>query len=553
MKKIAFLLTLIILCTTIVTPALAATKKDASSAAPSSSASSKDAKASSSSKGASSVANSSSSNASSKDTATGKDASSDVKTSSGKDGSSSSASSDSAAVATDTSSTTNSLTPPFAAELHSKAVCLINLDSDQVVWQRNEQEKIYPASLTKVMTCIIALESGKDLKRETTSLKAYIQNELYNKRVDTLGGIYMGEEMVVYELLYAMMLQSANEAAMMVADYIGDGNLDLFYEMMNKKAKELGAKNTNFCNPTGLFDENNYSTAADMSLIVKYAMTIPEFKEIVTTRAYTSSPTPKHPEGIDWYSINYMQIPSNTEYYYEGLQGVKTGSLPASETGGQGIRNFASTATRDGYSYLLILMGAPAQAENGLKYENILSFIDARKLYDWAFANFTVKTLMSIGKEVSEVNVRLSWDTDRVNLVAQDKFASLVPNETTQDSVEAFVEINKDRIAETVTKKGEKDVVYINAPVEKGELLGYAKLMLNGKEVGRVPLVAAKSVTQSKALAYVDVAKKALNNFFFKFVVTFILVVLILYVVLMIIRNHNRRRYKMRRGGRGGR
>lgn len=425
-----------------------------------------------------------------------------------------------------TATSGSSFPPPFADKLHSRAIYMVNLDSGAVVYERNSQEQISPASLTKIMTCIVALENVANPENETTSLKAYIQNELYKIGGVTLGGIYMGEELSIKDLMYAMMLPSANEAAMMVADYVGDGSQEAFVEMMNAKAKEIGALNTHFSNATGLYDENNYSTAYDMALIARYAMQNPDFVEIVTTRAYTSQPTPRYPDGIPWYSSNYMQIQSHKEYYYEGLKGIKTGTLPA-----QNMRNFISTASRDGYSYLLVVMGAPTKDDKGQRYQYNLAFWDTRDLYNWAFETFTVKTLMNIGDEVSEVAVRLSWDVDNIKLLAADKFAALVPKETTEDALQAIPDIP----------------AAIDAPIKKGDVVGTARLMLGGEEIGRVRLVAAQSVQRSEALYYISVVKSFMSNFLFKLAVSFVGVVIVLYIILMLVRNHNRRRYRMRR------
>lgn len=422
-------------------------------------------------------------------------------------------------------SAATSYRPPFEDELHSKAIYMLNLDSDQPVYERNAQEQISPASLTKIMTCILALENVEDLDNEYTDLKAYIQNELYNLQVDTLGGIYLNESLCLRDLLYAMMLQSANEAAMMVADYVSDGSPEYFCELMNKKAQEIGAYNTHFANATGLYNAESYTTAYDMAQIAKYAAQMPEFMEIVTTNTYTSQPTDRHPDGITWYTINNMQRPGN-EDYYEGLRGIKTGSLPE-----QNIRNYVSTATRDGYTYLLVCLGAPDHNEEGLKYANFLPWIDTQKLYDWAFETFRVKTLMEIGAEAAEVPVRLSWDVDHVKLLAADKFATLVPNEVNEDTV----------VADPVIPE------YIDAPVEKGEPVGYVRLMLSGQEIGRVDLVAASNVERSAALYYLDKVKSFFDTFLFKFIFTFVIVILVLYIALMIVRNHNRRRYQNRR------
>lgn len=419
---------------------------------------------------------------------------------------------------------------PTEDNVNSHAVYMKNLDSGSVLFEKNAQERIWPASLTKIMTCIVALEEVGDIDKETTSLNADIQTYLYNLGGVSLGDIRMGETFTIHQLLYAMMLQSANEAAMMIADYVGKGDSSVFMDMMNQKAKEIGAKNTNFTNSTGLHDENNYSTAYDLALITEYAMENPIFEELVTTTAYKCPPTEKHPDGVTWTSINYMHL-VGSEYYYEGIKGVKTGSLPDSDVGGGGIRNFISACTRNGYTYLTVCVGAPQEREDGLRFEKNLAFVDTRNLYNWAFENFTVKTLMDVGDEVAEVPVRLSWDEDHIKLLAGSKFASLVANEVTQDSLQKLVEVPE----------------YIDAPITRGDKVGYVKLMLNGEEVGRVDLLASESVQRSSALYYADLIKSFLSTFVFKFVLTFLIVLLILYIILMIVRNRNRRRYRMRR------
>ena len=493
MKKCAFLLAIWILCASLAVPVFATGSSGGSSSADASS--SEPASSGSSSEGSSS--SSASSEASSGAAAPG----------------------DVSAV-----DSLNRYKPSFEQELYSQAIYMLNLDSDTPIYQKSPDVRMPPASLTKIMTCIVALESGLDLE-ETTPLKAYIQNELYNLQVDTLGGIYLNEELKVRDLLYAMMLQSANEAAMMVADFVGDGSIERFCEMMNEKAREIGAKNTNFANASGLYSENSYTTAYDMALIAKYAMENDKFVEIVTTLVYTSDPTERHPNGILWTSINNMQKPGN-EDYYEGLKGVKTGSLPD-----QNIRNFLWTATRDGYSYLLVCLGAPAKSPDGIAYQNFLPWFDTRKLYDWAFDTFEVKTLMEAGEEATEVAVRLNWDVDKINLLAASSFSYLVPKETGKDDVSPIPDYPQ----------------IIDAPIKKGQKIGSLKIVLAGEELGTVDLVAAETVPLSKSLYYLDQAKSFLDTFLFKFVLVFFVVILVLYIALMMIRNHNRRRYKARR------
>lgn len=441
-----------------------------------------------------------------------------------------------------TSGVSPTLPPPaFADSLLSKNICMINLDSNTIIYEKNSQERIYPASLTKIMTCIIALEKVADLDNETTTLKSYINDFLYTNSVNTLGGIYTNEELCIRDLLYASMLQSANEAAMMVADYVGGGDIEYFCEMMNQKAKEIGAKNTNFSNPTGIFDENNYSTAYDLALITQYAMQNETFVDIVTTNQYTSNPTTRSPNGITWFGRNRMQQ-SSREEYYAGVRGVKTGTLAE-----QNLHNLSTTATRDGYNYLLVVCNAPLyREEDKAEYKDDIAAKDTALLYDWAFETFEVQNLMSIGKEVAQVGVRLAWEVDHIKLVAADKFSALVPKQTTADSIEYEIVYKNAQMVPVKGKKGET-TPYIDAPVDKGQEVGYVKLMLGGQEVGRVRLVAGERVERSEWLYYVEKAKGFLGGVVFKFLISFVVIVGVLYILLMILRNHNRKRYQMRR------
>ena len=195
--------------------------------------------------------------------------------------------------------------PPDEELYQSQGIYLLNVDSGEPVYNRNEMERIQPASLTKIMTALVVLESDHDLDNETTELKTYIQNYLYNLQAGD-GGIYQGVQFTLRDLLYGSLTQSVNAAAMMLADYVGNGSIEDFCVMMNQKAKEIGAKNTHFSNPTGLYieGEENYTTAYDMALIAQYAMQNEEYMEMANTRVYTAYPTGGPESGITWISTN---------------------------------------------------------------------------------------------------------------------------------------------------------------------------------------------------------------------------------------------------------
>jgi D-alanyl-D-alanine carboxypeptidase len=221
------------------------------------------------------------------------------------------------------------------------------------------------------------------------------------------------------------------------------------------------------------------------------------------------------------------QSQSNAEYYYAPLKGIKTGSTP--EAG----RCFVSTATRDGFTYLLVILGAPYLDEEGNALEQRMEFVETRKIYDWVFATFRVKTLVDKGKHVGEIPLRLNMDQDRLRLMTADRFTALLPAD-----IEAANVTFLPHIPDTW-----------DAPVTKGERIGEVSLLLSGEEIGRVDLLAAETVEASQLLILLENAKSLTRTFWFKFAVVLIVFLTIYYAVLMIIRNRNMRKrgYKPRR------
>lgn len=422
-------------------------------------------------------------------------------------------------------------TYPIGAEVGAQAVYLYNLDTDTLIAEKNMDEPMYPASLTKIMTCILALENTPNLDTEKVVYPNYIQDYLYNYQwvqkngAVSLADLRAGEELSMRQLLYALMLPSANEAAMIIADHIG-GSQEDFARMMNARAKELGANHTNFVNPNGLFDEKHVTTAYDIAQITKHALELPGFLEIVTTIAYDSGPT-NFRENVVWDTTIKMQVPSNTEYYYPGIKGVKTGSLP------QAGSCYVSTCTRDGFTYLLVVLGSPYLDENGKMLARMGSFEDTKNIYDWVFATFKRKSLVEKGAHVQEVKLNLSLEKDHIKLMTGERFTALVPVTTEVSDVTQVPEIPES----------------VNAPVQKGDHIGELRLILGGEEIGRVSLLAAESVEASPILLLWEKVKSILSSFWFKFLVILLVLLILFYIFIMILRNRNRRRrgYRPRR------
>ena len=412
------------------------------------------------------------------------------------------------------------------------AYYMVEQKTNTLIFAQNEHEKMYPASLTKIMTAILTLENCPDLSEKVT-YKLAIQDAIYQLNVAAGGGLSLagfsaGEEITIKDLLYACMLPSGNEAAEILADYVG-GSGPAFNEMMNEKAREIGAMNTNYANANGLYDENHYTTAYDQYLIATYAMENETFAEIVSTVSYTTEPTNKRENGYTWSNTNKMINPQS-EYYSSIISGVKTGTLD--EAG----RCLITTAEKSGYEYMLVLMGAELYGEDGNYLPYRADFQETQQFYDWAFENYKVKTVIEKGTQVYKIDLRLAKDGKKqLELMSGATFSTLMPQSYNIDNVRAVPELDATLL---------NDDKSINAPVEKGDVVGELKLILSGKEIGRVDLLAAETVQRSEALYLLDQVKGVFTSFWFKFLFLFVLIFLVLYVIIMIVRNHNKRKYR---------
>ena len=422
----------------------------------------------------------------------------------------------------------STIAPAFADydpgfDVDAESVYLINLDTGKVIYEKDADKKIYPASTTKIMTALLALENIPDLDAPQVELKLYIQNALSGTGA-SLAGILRGESFSPRELLYASMLPSGNEAAMMLGDYVGDGSLDYFAEMMNERAAELGAVNTHFVNASGMHDDDHYTTAYDMYLITKAALENETFRQIVSTRYYYAGED-QNGNPLHWNTTNFLISPGST-YYYPYATGVKTGTTD--EAG----RCLVSTAEKNGYHYLMVMMGAPQYDSNGEKLEENMVFKQSIALYDWAFGSFSNKTLIEKDLGVGEVPLKLArGGKDYLLIKSGEVFTDLLPNEIEASSITLELDLP----------------AVVNAPVKEGEQVGTIRLMLAGEEIGSVPAVAAEQVDASLIATLIDKFKRLFRSFLAKFIVVFVVLSIIAYITVTILRGRNKNRYYRRR------
>lgn len=401
--------------------------------------------------------------------------------------------------------------------INAKSVYLVNLDTDQVIYERNADAQTFPASLAKIMTAILVMENVSDLEGETVQAQYSHFDEFVGQNVSS-ADIRAGEEFTVMDYLYALMVPSGNEAANILADYVGPG-VDAFVEKMNQRAQELGCTNTHFTNPHGLADDDQYTSARDMYLIARHAYDIPGFMDIVSSIRYTLPATDYTGERL-LISTNKMMEPGSI-YYDSAVKGIKTGTL-------EGGRCFVSTASKNGMNYMLVLMNVPFEEEDGTESDYNLSFIDAGNLYDWVFSTFTMENLLNVDQIVDEIGVSLAWEKDFIHLYPEKQLTALVPADLEEGDIQRV--ITKEETAK--------------APIQEGQVLGSVEILLRGQSLGSVNLVAGEAVPRSNLLYYLDLLKSLASTWWFKTLVISIVVLCILYSISCVLINRRRRRYK---------
>lgn len=237
--------------------------------------------------------------------------------------------------------------------LYSPDAILTELDSGQVIAVHNGDARIYPASLTKIMTAVLAVEHTEDLD-QTITLPEDIFPPLYEQGA-SMAGFQPGEEVRLKDLLYGILLPSGAECCLAFADRIA-GSEEQFAVMMNEKAKELGMKDTHFTNSTGLQDSDHYSTVKDISILLRYALKNDVFRTVFTARRYSTRPSNLHPEGFTFYSTMFQSLEGRETADGEILGG-KTGY-----TKGAGLC-LASLARIHGKEYILVTAKAEGNHE----------------------------------------------------------------------------------------------------------------------------------------------------------------------------------------------
>jgi D-alanyl-D-alanine carboxypeptidase (penicillin-binding protein 5/6) len=351
-----------------------------------------------------------------------------------------------------------SICPVVMAENDLKLDCegaiLIEAQTGKILYESNPHKKWYPASMTKIMTLILAFEAVQDGK---VSLDDQVTASEY---ACSFGGTQVwlepGEKFSLKEMLIAIAVGSANDCSVAVAEHIA-GSETAFARMMTERAKELGAQNTNFVNSHGLHDDNHYTTPYDLAQMARHAVTLPQLLEMTSMKEYLFREEPE----LLLYNTNKLL------WWFEGTKGLKTGTTDAAK------RNLTAAVERDGLMLISVVMGAEGNRGH---------FTQSMSLQQYGFARYGYKEFYERGQEIGEVKIGKGVK-ESVKIIPKDRVGTIIPKGE-DEGLEVQIELPE----------------YVEAPVEKEQEIGNAVIFRDGKKLQSIPLVAVEQVGKGSLL-----------------------------------------------------
>lgn len=381
-------------------------------------------------------------------------------------------------------------------DIDAKAYIVIDAKTQQVLVEYNSDQKFYPASTTKIMTAILAIEKG-DMNQLMTASSAAVLQKYIDKSGINLGigingsniGIVDGEELRLEDLLNALLIKSANDAANVIAENISPTRAD-FIDLMNQRAAELGATNTNFTNACGLDVQDGHpdhlTTARDLAKISSYAMGLPTFREIVSKIKHVMPDTNKHPASF-WpadYLTTTNKLLLYTKYKSPLFQvtGIKTGYTVNAD-----FNMVAAGKNEEGMELISVIFGAKGTDSH---------YAYSKQLLEYGFSNFSLQKLSDAGEKYISVPVQEASSENPLDLVTESEFKCVLPNDKDSWKIDSKQHIETD----------------IKAPVNEGDVLGYIEYSNNGFPLGKVNLIAASSVEKMVKPQIIKSAETAFFN-----------------------------------------
>lgn len=422
---------------------------------------------------------------------------------------------------------------PSDPVVNAQAAILVEPETSTIIYEKNSNERMYPASMTKILTALVTLDYF-DYDALVT-----VGNEINEVTLDSSkAGHKKGETLSVENLIRGLMIPSGNDSANVLAAAVAkkvENNNDLSYEecekiftdLMNKKAEELGCKNSHFANAHGYHDDNHYTTAYDMSLITTEALKNDTIKKIAGEKSFSGNGagntleenTNLITQEYNWKSHNLLI--ADGEYHYEYATGLKTGFT---DQAGDCV---AATAEKDGTELIAVIMNS----------EDPNRWIDAKNLFDYGFNNFSINTFQKKGGVVETVslinNNRLNGDT--LDVIVKEDVSQYMLNSDIAN-IEKEIKYNDEFIAKN---KDGSEIVQLKAPIAKDSEVGTISYKLNGETIKESKLYASTEVQKSTIISSIKYFFKNLfsNIFTLKGLIIFIVIIIVIIIIILIIRN----------------
>ena len=340
--------------------------------------------------------------------------------------------------------------PESDIEIASEHALLVEPKTDTIIYERNAHIKAYPASLTKILCALVALENAKLSDKTIVSENAI---KLIPKGY-SVANFAVGEEVTMEILLEALLLHSANEAANIISEAIS-GSVEAFADKMNERALELGCKNTHFVNGNGIHNENHYTTAWDLYLISKECMKSEEFRRIIQLKEMVIPPSPQHPSDDRTFKNTNKLLIEGNKYYYEGTIGIKTGFTSEAQN------CFIGAASRNNYELINIVLAAPTINGESQRYPDVI------KLFNYGFDNYKIETLMDDGQIIKNIVIKNGTkETKKLDLYLEKGFSGFVKNDFNINQVEPKIEFTQELVA----------------PITAGTIMGTATYTIGTQE-----------------------------------------------------------------------
>ena len=396
-----------------------------------------------------------------------------------------------------------------APSLTAPAAYVVNLDTNIVVYEKNSETPLSAASLTKMMTTLLLLENYQD-QLDSISLTApsYIYDLIWEQSTNaSTADIRRGETQSLRNLLYAMLLPSGNEAAYIVADYMGGGSIDNFVAMMNEEAKAVGCTGTTFVDPCGL-NPNNITTARDAYLILRALTAYDVFSTVVGTPSYDMGTNDRYTTPGTYIIQTTDKLITNSSYHRDYTKGGKTGSLGE-------WQNFAGWHSQDGESYISILLNVPYDADpEGMRP----ALVETATIMDWVFDTYTIAPALDTTQPITEVRVAYSTQADTIMLYPADNMMTLLPREGGAALTEQVFNVPDQ----------------LPAPIKQGDIVGTVTLTIEGETIGTADLIAGSDVSRNQLLYTISRVSLFFSSTYFKVVVILTMLVIGAYLIFTV-------------------